>query len=114
MDDILEGKPKLFIINACRPDEKGTEASSSYEIKDDSFLWQSTVSGGDSPRHVVKGSYFISCLVFVISKNAWKDHIFNIFTKVNTLMEEMIIKDTLDMTASTLISNATKFFYFKV
>lgn len=69
----LQGKPKLFIVNACQlfPREANDSASLRMPIKD-TTICISSLPGTVSKRDIHLGSWYVNCLTLVFMKNAYK------------------------------------------
>ena len=92
-----------------------TKKSRIRHLQSDTIIWQSTLFGQLSNKNEVKGASFIQCLIEVITKCAWKDDIFIIFTKVNKLMTQFnydtVHPNNIKIPPSTLNSTLKKLFF---
>jgi hypothetical protein len=101
----LRGKPKIFLMKACRgshlhigvPYQRRTgidghpecftdELETAYK---DIFTFFSTLEGLVSLREVDKGTWFIDTIVNVFRENAWKDNFHDLCNEVNRRMERL-------------------------
>ena len=138
-DKVLKGKPKLFIIQACRgnlrPENKAknlisntdgvshsniliknevdeTDSNNIIVKRQDFFIWYAAVDGYKALRNPNDGCVFLKCLVFVTAKTAYKNDIFRIFVEVNDLMKTYN-SEIENPGLSTLYTTATRNFFFK-
>lgn len=81
----------------------------------DLFIWQSVINNKQAIRDVVEGSNFIRCLVAGISTCGCNNDLYNLFVRVNSLIEHLegAKSQKSPITQSSLYSSATKQFYFK-
>ncbi|XP_072480099.1 caspase-3-like [Notamacropus eugenii] len=130
----LTGKPKLFIIQACRSTELdgGVETDSGPvdDVADEDVMWQkipveadflyaySTAPGYYSWRNTRDGSWFIQSLCAVLRQYAHKLEIMQILTRVNRKVALEFESYSLDLTfhakkqVPCIMSMLTKELYF--
>ncbi|XP_071950577.1 uncharacterized protein [Antedon mediterranea] len=79
----LISKPKLFFIQACRPQNSGEDGVEPIPSDPDFLFGYSTPPLTKSVRNTDKGTHFIINLTKVLEERHHKDHILDILTIVN-------------------------------
>ncbi|CAG4912291.1 unnamed protein product [Colias eurytheme] len=97
----LYGKPKVLILQACQVDEEpykdgGLVADGPppnyFMRKSDFLIYWATSPEFKAFRHEEKGSIFIQFLCSALKEKAQKEHVYDIFTKVNNIVTKMCAK----------------------
>ena len=102
----LEGKPKIFLIQACRgnrqdrvPVESDSEpvpyASSSLPSDADFLICFSSAPGHQSYRQQDLGSWFISAIVAIFKEYAEREHLMDMMLRVNNHVAQFFSKQGL-------------------
>nr|WCC72137.1 caspase-8 [Chilo suppressalis] len=118
-DDVvhLRNKPKIMILQACQTNDDqpsysplvadSPKSSFKYYIKkSDILIYWATAPSYEAYRHVTMGSIFIQMLCAAIKKYAKKEHLNDLFTKVNYVVRKMCVtlkRDQLPKVEHTLI-----------
>ena len=88
----LSGRPKVFLVQACRGEFRGDMRTDSIEahiphtLESDFLIAHSVVSGYQAYRHINTGSWFISHLKVAIQRYSKDYHFLDILTFVNQLI----------------------------
>ncbi|XP_038215526.1 caspase-8 [Zerene cesonia] len=97
----LYGKPKVLILQACQVDEdsykdRGLVADGPppkyFMRKSDFLIYWATSPEFKAFRHEEKGSIFIQFLCSALKEKAQKEHVYDIFTKVNNIVTKTCCK----------------------
>ena len=102
----LEGKPKIFLIQACRgteqdrvPIESDSDpisiSSSSLPADADFLICFASAPGHQSYRQRFLGSWFISSVVSVFKKYAEQEHLMDMMIRVNNRVADHFSKEGL-------------------
>ena len=103
----LEGKPKIFLIQACRgnqrdrlPVESDSDpvvvvSSPSLPSDADFLICFASAPGHQSYRHPSLGSWFISAVFEVFKEHAGKEHIMDMMLRVNNQVAEYFSREGL-------------------
>ncbi|KAL9959536.1 hypothetical protein ACROYT_G032866 [Oculina patagonica] len=102
----LEGKPKIFLIQACRgsrrdrvPIESDSDpipfSSSSLPADADFLICFASAPGHQSYRQPLLGSWFISSVVDVFKEYAEREHIMDMMLRVNNRVAQFFSKEGL-------------------
>lgn len=71
--EVLRGKPKFFILNACQTFSRTEDDSANLSMKvEDTIICFSTLPGDTSKRDIYLGSWYVNCLTLVFMENAYK------------------------------------------
>lgn len=117
----LEGKPKIFLIQACRgsqrdivpveSDDPISFSSSSLPADADFLICFASAPGHQSYRQPLLGSWFISSVVDVFKEFAEKEHVMDMMLRVNNRVAQFFRKEGLKQMACQVCMLRKKVFF---